>query len=242
MTSDTFRKALTHFKVPLKGLRRLRDLAEAFLDVCGVMGEERERALAKVDAKAVKRSQQKATSGEPEGDDEAEELRAADEKDEPPVPVPAILQRLAPAEIAFLRSGVSPAGSALNEEETEDGLKVQRARAEEQAKGASPKVRIAAGGVAPTPSGGAASSSSGMGGADPGVAPAAGMVAVPEEPVAEAEAVDSGVARALSMPRMLAAESERDIPEGCTLNCYEPAGKSSYLGCEASQGCDLSCI
>ena len=70
----------------MKGLRRLRDLAEAFLDFCGVMGEERERALAKVDAKAVKRSQQKATSGEPEGDDEAEELRAADEKDEPPVP------------------------------------------------------------------------------------------------------------------------------------------------------------
>ena len=40
--------------------------------------------------------------------------------------------------------------------------------------------------------------------------------------------VKEAVAHIATMPRMHAAEKERDKPEGCTLFCYEPVGKVHY--------------
>ena len=158
MTTDTLRKILGHYKISMKGLRTIRQLAEEFLTLCTVFGEERESILAMVDARAKRRSKKQTTSGEAVDAGDDGEHEAFEEVEEEPVPVPAILKRLAPAEVAYMHSGVAPAGAALNEEEDDYGIEVQKTRLLEKSDRLPAKPPVEKH-VAPKPSAAASSSS-----------------------------------------------------------------------------------
>ena len=117
---------LSHVGVDHSRCKVKKDLANKVMTHYEVDDRNRERNLSKLDVRARKRVKKKIDEGEGdedkgEGDEEEEDDDESDE-DAAMSRVPPCLRRVAPAEVAFVMSGRVPAGSALNEEETDEAL------------------------------------------------------------------------------------------------------------------------
>ena len=129
LSAATLRKFSHELGVPGKGLRTKARMVAAILDRMDVPAEERAWIEERVAAMAQKRTVQKAGDTEEDG-----EASGGDDKE---VEVPKVLQHTCPAEIEFMTKGSVPAGCALTEEETDEGL-AQRKKAVKSTKASPP--------------------------------------------------------------------------------------------------------
>ena len=249
MPGETLRNLCKELHVELRGRRSLKDVGMALLDHYEVAGEDRDRMVALLEAAAKSRMRkQKEKRG---ADDDAHE-GDEEEDDGPAAAIPPVLQHMAPAEVAFVCTGVSPAGAALMEEETDAGLDFQASAAQRHdlaaKKNLKPQAPLAPEGPAPAQGGGAGSSTDGPAGPEGGAAQHVEPVPVEAPPAPGVnddhddvgDAVDPELKDAAKrMGRgdwQPAALRETDVPGGCILRCYRPPDKNPYWEARLPKG------